>query len=274
MEDDMTVFRGDFNRKENWAECDGVRFVSKQDGSDTIYTLCRSLVEAGHEDGSMQLFDERGMHCLTIHSIHRAATKMLTGIQLTEYVSGDAVVKSDAKPAKPETVTSTIYGYLSLVADGKWRKLHGKTKNTMLRNEFATANGKLTAKGETAIADYAAAHPPKPVKEYVARRREFTEDQRAAIGARMKASWEARQPTKTNTVPTVFKVNNLLITIKQREALDIIINRPRKLTDIHGKTMNKLIEFGLMDNTGSRPMLTNAGRDAAKVLGVLASKAA
>lgn len=108
------------------------------------------------------------------------------------------------------------------------------------------------------------------------RTRELSEEQRAAAVVRLTAARAARQPRDTdpNKVPTVFKVGDLLITVKQREALDIIANRPRKISEIHGKTMNKLIEFGLVDNTGARPVLTDAGHDAAKALGVLANKAA
>jgi hypothetical protein len=217
------------------------------------------------------LFDERGMHCMTIRSIHKAATKMVIGIHLTEYVPAGAVVESVVNN-KPITVNSAVYSYLCLVANGKWRKLHGKSKNTLLRNELATANGKLTAKGETEIAAYEAAHPPKVMKEYVAKRREYTEEQRAAVGVRL-AAGRVKQP-HADKVPTVFKVGDVLITIKQREALNIIINRPRSLNIIHGKTMNKLIEFGLVSNNDSRPVLTNAGQNVAKTLGLLLAKAA
>lgn len=41
--------------------------------SDLVGPLCRALVDAGLPDGRLDLYDDRGMHCLIVRSIHQRA---------------------------------------------------------------------------------------------------------------------------------------------------------------------------------------------------------
>jgi hypothetical protein len=60
--------RADFHRIEGWAESAGIRAQPGRNG-DSVFPLCRALVAAGIEDASLELYDERGVHCLTLDSI-------------------------------------------------------------------------------------------------------------------------------------------------------------------------------------------------------------
>jgi hypothetical protein len=104
------------------------------------------------------------------------------------------------------------------------------------------------------------------------RTRDMSDEQRAAAGERLKIAREQRVPSdKPAAEPTVFKFGDMLVTIKQKEALEIIDHRRRKLEDIHGKTLNKLIAYGWVAGS-EKPVLTNDGETAAKALGVFQEK--
>lgn len=148
----MTVFRGDFNRKDEWAECDGVRYTSPA-GGENIFPLCRLLFEAGHADGSVDMYDERGMHCLTINTIHGAAKKL---INAENRAANPQVAQAALGP-----MTSTIYNFLVAISDGEWNNLHGRTRGAMVRNGYTGLDGVFTEKAVHDMAAFAAEHAPK-----------------------------------------------------------------------------------------------------------------
>ena len=148
----MTVFRGDFNRKDEWAECDGVRYTSPAGGGN-LFPLCRLLFEAGHEDGSIDMYDERGMHCITISSIHGCAKKLIAA---ENRIANPVVERAALGP-----MTSAIYNFLVAISNGEWNNLHGRTRGAMVRNSYTDLDGVLTEKAIHGMAAFAAEHAPK-----------------------------------------------------------------------------------------------------------------
>ena len=237
------MYMANFNRKENWAECSGIRFTGERMG-DTFYPLCRLLVAAGHEDDSLKLVDERGMHCMTIHSIHRGATRMIvennsTTLRTVKYVENNF----DYSNLQPVVVndnlilTKIVYEYLQQVLDGKWSRLHGKTQNSLLRKELVMVNGRktvLTDKGEAEVAAYEVAHPPKKAKE-------------------------EKEPRVSHA--------KVIVTPSQAKALEIVKkNMYAEWLELHGKTTNTVVREGWVklvpsaDGTTERPVLTEIGQ--------------
>ena len=104
------VFDG--RRGASWAECDGTRYTAAHKDSPTLFPLCRLLVEAGHAEGSLRIFDERGVHCVTVQSIYRGATLMNSGLHIVPYVGEDAqrfkaaAIAAGVVFAEPVTVSS------------------------------------------------------------------------------------------------------------------------------------------------------------------------
>ena len=59
-----------------WIEANGIRIgaePSSRGDSDLVGPLCRALVDAGVPDARLDLYDDRGMHCLIVRSIHQRA---------------------------------------------------------------------------------------------------------------------------------------------------------------------------------------------------------
>ena len=103
------------------------------------------------------------------------------------------------------------------------------------------------------------------------RQREMTEEQRTELverGRRLSASRKASAPEKSDVAPTAFTVKvdggSAIVTVKQREAFDILANYPSRIGEIHGKTLGVLTKAGwLADKT-----LTETGVKVFQALGL------
>jgi hypothetical protein len=194
------AFSGNFNRLEGWSELGSVRATAKA-GGETVWELCRQLLDLGHPDGALRMFDERKMHCYTIGSIHKGAKRAL----------------------RQTDVPSGIYVGLRYVMMDAWLSVHAGTKQALLKRHYVEVDGDLataTEAGKAAIVEYEAVHgvqdisPPDPKEriEVVKLVREPREKKVVLTDKQMKAFVIAvKQPYKWDIVVST-KVAKMLVT--------------------------------------------------------------
>ena len=152
----INTYKATFSVEGNWAECNGVRVETS--GADTGRQLCRAMVAAGFDDGSLAMCDEQGMLCYTYNSMHHSAKFMLVGLNLVPY---------DSMPVTANTSTGispSVFATLQRIKNGEWDDLHHFSKNAAKPYVTITEDGVVVNDvGEAAIASYNNA--PVAVKE-------------------------------------------------------------------------------------------------------------
>jgi hypothetical protein len=71
------TFRIDFDRRTNTACLRGGMFDDPiaAHGSEPFFTVLRMMADAGMPDGPATLYDERGVACITVRSVHSCARR-------------------------------------------------------------------------------------------------------------------------------------------------------------------------------------------------------
>lgn len=63
--------------RDKWIACNGIRYDLTGKSVNLVYPMCRLMLDAGLPDGAVQFYDDRGVHCMTVHSFHAlCATKV------------------------------------------------------------------------------------------------------------------------------------------------------------------------------------------------------
>jgi hypothetical protein len=192
------VIRGAFNRLEGWSEVGSIRATATKSGSETVWELCRQLLDAGHPDAALRMYDERGMHCYTIGSFHKAARRALR-------VS--------------DTIPTATYIGLRYVLIEAWPAVHQKTKEALQNREYVEIEGDfaiLTDAGITAMNAYETVHgapevlPPAAVRD--------------------KATAVVKEPRQKRVYLTKRQVEGFTIATKQPYKWEIVVpTKTRKL---------------------------------------------
>lgn len=252
------VFQGRFHRVDGWSECDGIRYEQKGRAKELVYPLCRALVNAGHPDGKLELFDERGMHCMTVASIHKGATLCISegdnGIHTVKWIPFDE--RGNMASLAPTYISQDWYDALSrIISEGKpvFDALHGKTRNAFVDREYVLVLDdqiEVMDAGLEAMAEFEAAKAAGKIKAAEA----VTETEDTAEIAH-----------KSDDVDLPY-----LVTTKQREAFQIAQRGDATAWNaLHGKTSNFMLRQGWVKLNGDKPVVTEAGMKVATAFEIL-----